>query len=71
MKKASELLEESAAPFDEACMMVRELEKNYNELLMAVERKFIGESRHETALRYIKQSEERYRCRVENGNEDI
>jgi hypothetical protein len=30
----------------------------YNELLYAVARKFPGESRHETALRYIRQAEE-------------
>ena len=32
MKKASELLEESAAPFDAGCMMVRELEANHEKL---------------------------------------
>ncbi len=31
----------------------------YNELLYAVERKFDGESRHETALRYIREAEVR------------
>jgi hypothetical protein len=31
----------------------------YHELLMAVESKWPGESRHQTALRYIKQSEHR------------
>ena len=30
----------------------------YNELIMAVERKFPNETRHETALRYIKEVEE-------------
>lgn len=29
----------------------------YNELIMAVERKFPGETRHQTALRYIRQAE--------------
>jgi len=29
----------------------------YNELIMAVERKVKGETRHETALRYITQAE--------------
>jgi hemerythrin-like domain-containing protein len=33
------------------------LKKNYNELIMTVERKWDGETRHETALRYIKQAE--------------
>lgn len=32
MKKASELLEESAAPFDSACMMVREMEASHAKL---------------------------------------
>ena len=31
---------------------------SYNELIMAVERKWPNETRHETALRYIKQMEE-------------
>jgi len=37
----------------------RELERNYNELIMAVARKWPGETRHQTALRYIKDSEGR------------
>lgn len=32
MKKASELLEESAAPFDAACMMVRDMEAELERL---------------------------------------
>ena len=31
--------------------------EKYNELIMAVESKYEGESRHETALRYIKEAE--------------
>lgn len=31
--------------------------EKYNELIMAVEKKHEGETRHETALRYIKQAE--------------
>ena len=38
-------------------MKKQELAVKYNELLYAVERKFPDESRHETALRYIKQAE--------------
>jgi len=34
-----------------------ELGRKYNELLYAVENKFPGETRHETALRYITQRE--------------
>lgn len=36
---------------------VRELQAKYNELLFAVARKHAGESRHETALRYIRNAE--------------
>jgi len=32
-------------------------EKKYNKLIMAVETKYPGETRHETALRYIKDRE--------------
>ena len=34
-----------------------EIEKKYNELLYAVERKFPDETRHETALKYIRNAE--------------
>lgn len=34
----------------------------YNELLFAVGSKYPGETRHETALRYIRQAEERSEC---------
>ena len=37
----------------------RDVSELYHELLYAVERKFPGESRHETALRYIRDTEER------------
>lgn len=37
---------------------VKELDTLYHELIMAVGQKFMGESRHETALRYIKEAEE-------------
>jgi hypothetical protein len=40
-------------PFNE----VSRLRLQYNELLMAVENKYEGESRHETALRYIQEAE--------------
>lgn len=45
-----------------------ELEKlraNYNELLYSVHRKTPGETRHETALRYIKQMEAPSECAVD------
>lgn len=35
-----------------------ELERNYQELIMAVGRKYHGETRHQTALRYIRRAEE-------------
>ena len=34
-----------------------EIEKKYHELIMAVGQKYCGESRHETALRYIRERE--------------
>ena len=36
---------------------VKKVEEAYSELIMAVERKFEGETRHETALRYINERE--------------
>ena len=36
---------------------LREMQKKYQELIFAVARKFPGESRHETALRYINRAE--------------
>jgi hypothetical protein len=46
-----------------------EIKKNYNELIMAVSHKYPGESRHETALRYIRSfesySEEAARAKTE------
>jgi len=35
-----------------------EVKKNYMELIYQVQRKFDGETRHETALKYIKRAEE-------------
>jgi len=42
---------------DEVIQRISELEERYNELLYAVACKFPGESRHETALRYINERE--------------
>jgi hypothetical protein len=36
--------------------------EKYNELLMAVEKKFPDQSRHETALRYIREAESKSDC---------
>ena len=40
-----------------ATEQVAELEKNYYELIFAVGSKFSNETRHETALRYIRERE--------------
>lgn len=45
---------------------VRELEAKYNELIMAVARKFPNETRHDTAVRYIRNAEEPTDDRVRN-----
>lgn len=37
---------------------IEQLRRKYNELIMAVASKFPNETRHETALRYIKKAEE-------------
>ena len=37
---------------------IAELEKDYNELLMQVGHKFEGETRHQTALKYLRRAEE-------------
>lgn len=42
------------------------LDRDYNELIMAVAQKFPNESRHETALRYINQREQS--CRGPSSN---
>jgi hypothetical protein len=36
-------------------MEIKELERRYSELLFAVSRRLPGETRHETALRYIRE----------------
>ena len=47
------------------------IEKLYYELIYAVGRHFPGESRHETALKYIRQAEERCCSGVAVENTDI
>ena len=42
---------------DELRKRIVTLESSYNELIMTVEKKFEGETRHETALRYIQSAE--------------
>lgn len=46
---------------------LEKIEKKYNELLLAVGNKYPDESRHETALRYIKTTE----LRLDAGLEPI
>lgn len=42
---------------EELYISAHALRSNYNELIMEVARKFSGETRHETALRYIREAE--------------
>jgi len=42
--------------------LLEDTQKKYNELIMAVESKFPGESRHDTALRYIQDRENGVVC---------
>lgn len=53
-------------PFREAT----QLREKYHELLYAVARKFPDETRHETALRYIKEAEERSCDSADMAKED-
>lgn len=55
----SKPLVESVAELE---LEVKDLMKKYNELIMSVERKHEGESRHETALRYIREAERSGDC---------
>lgn len=45
---------------------LKQTTEKYNELLMAVEKKYKTETRHETALRYIKKHERK----AESGKDD-
>ena len=58
---AYQLLEVATRALIEKCENLRgerdEARKLYNDLLMSVERKFPDETRHQTARRYIQQSE--------------
>ena len=38
---------------------VEEVEEKYQELIMAVDKKYEGETRHETALKYIRRAEKK------------
>jgi hypothetical protein len=57
-------LHEAGGPASELTIQPeRPMADRYNELLYAVARKFAGESRHETALRYIREAEEAHDVR--------
>jgi hypothetical protein len=43
---------------EEKDLRIRELEEKYNELIFEVGNKYRGETRHQTALKYIKRAEE-------------
>ncbi len=50
---------------------VRQLRALHSELVMAVARKYPGESRHETALRYIREREEPKGCTAAASNVEL
>lgn len=61
------LNEEALAGTDDVEMLrcrLRAVTAHYNELVMAVGLRFPGESRHDTALRYIREAEERRKSDV-------
>ena len=58
-------------PYKEAIALkdrVKDIEAKYNELIMAVGKKWKDETRHQTALRYIRQAEE---CNTGTGGAKI
>ena len=57
--------------FNSKIIKNRKIDKAYSELLMAVENKYPGETRHETALRYIKDAESSKNEGASVKNEDI
>lgn len=58
-KKRDEIIRKAREqdPFYSMTIMYNELRAKYDELIYAVECKYEGETRHETALRYIRQAE--------------
>lgn len=55
----------------EDSVRLAELEALYSELVMAVSRKFSGESRHQTALRYIIEAESNHSSGAPKQHENI
>ena len=58
IKVAHELGVERNDEFKELRVKYKELCANYEELIMAVSNKYPGETRHQTALRYIREREQ-------------
>lgn len=50
-------------------MIIDNLEGKYNEILLSVEKKHPNETRHETALRYIKERENSISTETNNDDE--
>lgn len=71
--KAATLNDDQAARIAKLEAENAELRKNYDELIMAVARKFPNETRHQTALRYINQAEsvsDKVACQAIAGGKD-
>jgi hypothetical protein len=56
-RRAARALAALSSPTDPRDAEIEGLRKHYNELLFAVSKKYEGEDRHETALRYIRERE--------------
>lgn len=54
-----------------ATATLEEITKRYAELIYAVSKKYPGESRHQTALRYIQQAERRDAVSCESGQQSV
>jgi flagellar biosynthesis chaperone FliJ len=62
IRRLDELVDENARLRDHLRKRVEELERDYHELLYCVGKHYEGETRHQTALRYLRKAEE--------GNDD-
>ena len=73
IKKSESVMEElenrieidSKLTIEDVIKDLEEIRDKYFELIMQVESKYPNESRHETALRYIREAEKRYTERVQ------
>ena len=59
MMTARNITKEGIELITKSVIHLKNKNRQYNELIMAVGRKFPNESRHETALRYIKEAEQK------------